>query len=67
MDKKTCESLLKAILDEKREEDFRRSVMQKERIIERNKTVQKHNQQLVDLANMGVKVRDAQSAMTKSP
>jgi hypothetical protein len=66
MDKKSCENLLQAILDEKKEEDFKKSLIQKERIIERNKTVKKHNQNLSDLATIGVKIRDSQSVMSKT-
>ena len=43
MDKRSCENLLQAILDEKKDEDFKKSMIQKERRIERNKTVKKHN------------------------
>jgi hypothetical protein len=44
MDKRSCENLLNAILEEKKEEDFRKKMIQKERMIERNKTVVRHNQ-----------------------
>jgi len=66
MDKRSCENLLQAILDEKKDEDFKKSLIQKERIIERNKTVKKHNQNLTDLATIGVKIRDSQSVMSKT-
>ena len=66
MDKRSCENLLQAILDEKKDEDFKKSLIQKERIIERNKTVKKHNQNLSDLATIGVKIRDSQSVMSKT-
>ena len=66
MDKKSCENLLKAILEEKKEEDFQKSIIQRERIIERNKTVVKHNKNLSDMASMGVKVRDSTSVMNNN-
>ena len=66
MDKRSCENLLQAILDEKKDEDFKKSMIQKERRIERNKTVKKHNQNLSDLASIGVKIRDSQSVMSST-
>ena len=43
MDKRTCESLIQNILEEKKVEDNRKNIRQLERLIHRNKTVEKHN------------------------
>ena len=43
MDKKTCEGLINNILEEKKVEDGRKNIKQLERLIHRNKTVDKHN------------------------
>jgi hypothetical protein len=43
MDKRSCENLLKAILEEKKEEDLKKSLVQQERLISRNKTTERHN------------------------
>lgn len=66
MDKRSCENLLQAILDEKSDEDFKNNMIQKERTIERNKTVARHNKNLSDLASIGVKIRDSQSVMSNT-
>lgn len=63
MDKKSCENLLQAILEEKKEEDFRKQIMYNEKLIIRNKTMEKHNQQLSHLASLGVKIRDSTSEL----
>jgi hypothetical protein len=46
MDKRSCENLLQAILEEKKDEDIRKATVQQERLISRNKTVERHNQNM---------------------
>jgi len=48
--------LIQSILDEKKKEDSRKSLIQQERLIERNKTVDKHNQLLEYQASLGIKI-----------
>lgn len=43
MDKKSCDGLLNAIIDEKRAEDTKQNLIQKERFIARNKLALRHN------------------------
>jgi len=43
MDKRTCENLINGILEEKKVEDNCKNIRQLERLIHRNKTVEKHN------------------------
>lgn len=43
MDKMSCDNLLNAILDEKKQDDTKQNIIQKERQIARNKLAIKHN------------------------
>lgn len=65
MDKRSCENLLKAILEEKKEEDMKKALVQQERLIARNKTTERHNKGLSHLAKIGVKIRDCTSELSK--
>lgn len=56
-DQKSCDTILKAILKEKQEEDIRKQIRNQEKFINRNKTVYRHNKQLKNLESIGVKVR----------
>ena len=57
MDKRSCDSLLKGILKEKKDDDAKKNLIQRERWHLRNKLAIKHNKRL-DLANqIGVKTR----------
>ena len=58
MDKKTCENLIQAILEEKKIEDERKGIRQVERLIHRNKTVDKHNSMLDYQKSIGVKIHE---------
>lgn len=57
MDQRSCDTILKAMLREKQEEDMKLQIRSQERFINRNKTVFRHNKQLKNLENIGVKVR----------
>jgi hypothetical protein len=57
MDQRSCDTILKAMLREKQEEDFKKQIRNQEQLISRNKTVFKHNKQLRNLESIGVKVR----------
>jgi len=46
MDKTSCDNLLNAILDEKRQEDEKKRLIQQERQAARNKLISKHNQRI---------------------
>ena len=46
MDRASCDHLLKAILEEKKDEDYKQNVIQMTRLAERNKMMMKHNDRL---------------------
>ena len=50
IDKRSCDNLLKEILKEKKEDDEKKYLMQKERAAERNKLAFRHNER-INLAN----------------
>jgi len=57
MDQRSCDTILRAILKEKQEEDTRKQIRSQEKFINRNKTVYRHNKQLKNLESIGVRVR----------
>lgn len=57
MDRASCDHLLKAILEEKKDEDFKQNVIQMTRLADRNRMMQKHNDRLVQADKIGVKVK----------
>ena len=46
MDKRSCENLLQAILEDKKFEDTKRSIQQSTRQEQRNKLKQRHNEKI---------------------
>jgi hypothetical protein len=46
MDRRSCDNLLNNILTEKKEEDFKKNVIQKTRQQERNKMMKRHNDRI---------------------
>lgn len=59
LDKRSCDNLLKEILKEKREEDEKKNLMQKERTAERNKLKFRHNERISLAQQIGIKVKNA--------
>lgn len=57
MDKRSCDNLLKGILNEKIEQDKTYQIRQTERQNCRNKLKQKHNERLVQAEKIGVKTK----------
>ena len=57
MDKRSCDNLLKGILNEKIEQDKTYQIRQTERQNGRNKLKQKHNDRLVQAEKIGVKTK----------
>ena len=43
MDKQSCEHILKAILEDKKRDEYKKKMIEQEKLIKRNKTVFKHN------------------------
>ena len=66
MDKRTCETLIQGILDEKKIEDNRKNIRQLERLIHRNKTVDRHNQCLEYQKMLGIKIVENKTSRNKS-
>lgn len=56
MDKQSCDSILNAFLKEKNAEDTKKLMMQKDRMINRNKMVARHNQSIESQKKLGVKI-----------
>lgn len=57
MDRASCDHLLKAILEEKKDEDFKQNVIQMTRLADRNRLMLKHNERLQLAERIGVKVK----------
>ena len=58
MDKNTVDRFLKDILEEKSVEDNKKSMIQQERLISRNKTIYRHNQAMSDQQRLGVNISE---------
>ena len=56
MDKRSCENLLQAILDEKKHDHDKRTIQQDSRQEERNKLKKSHNDRLLLAERIGVKM-----------
>lgn len=61
MDRTSCDNLLKAILEEKKEEDAKKNIIQMTRLADRNRMMKKHNDRLSVAERIGVKVKGALS------
>ena len=66
MDRNSCDNLLNAILMEKREEDFKKNVIQMTRLEERNKIMKRHNDRIQLAERIGIKVKSNLNAQTGS-
>lgn len=56
MDRKSCDNLLNAIIDEKKDEDQKRRIKQQERLYSRIQMANRHNQKLQFAESLGVKM-----------
>ena len=56
-DKVTCDNMLNIILQEKQDEDRKRNIRAREKMLNRNKTVLRHNKQLSNMESIGVKIK----------
>ena len=57
MDRNSCDNLLNAILTEKKEEDFKKNVIQTTRLQDRNKMMKRHNDRIHLAERIGIKVK----------
>ena len=56
MDKGSCDNLLNAILEQKKSEDMKQNIIQRERQLQRNKLAIKHNLRIEQAERLGVKI-----------
>jgi len=56
MDQRSCDNLLNAILQEKKEEDQKKRIKQQERTCARMKLANRHNMRLAQAEKIGVKL-----------
>jgi len=55
MDKRSCDNLLNAILEDKKEEDMKKRTIKQEMNLERNKLMRRHNERMHAAEKLGVK------------
>ena len=56
LDKRSCNEILNSFLKEKQTEDVRKQIMSKDKLINRNKMVARHNRTLSMQAKLGIKI-----------
>ena len=55
----SCDNLLTAILEDKKEDDIKKRTIKNEMMQERNKLMMKHNQRLDNAEKLGIKYKNA--------
>ena len=59
MDKRSCDNLLNAILEDKREDDVKKRTIKNEMQLERNRLMNKHNKRMEASESLGIKHKNS--------